>query len=190
MAQEDDIELLPSEKLANELNFQQEQFVLEYLVNGGNGTRAATAAGYKCPAETASRLIRHPKVVAFIEARRAERRAELDLALREKHLTPDRIIADLSEMAGFDLGDLLDDLGRVDRGKIKAKAKQLQAVEIDGSKTKIKGPDRLAAYRLLMDYLGMTKQPQVNVQVNLGFGERLAMRRARALEAAQLKGGQ
>lgn len=182
MSESTDIALLPSEQLANDLNFQQEQFALEYMANGGNGTRAAIAAGYSCPEQTASRLIRHPKVVKFIEARRAERRAELDLMLREKHLTPDRIVAELSEMAGFDLGELLDDMGRVDRAKIKAKAKQLQAVEIDGSKTKIKGPDRLAAMRLLMDHLGMLKQNQVNVQVNLDFGERMAMRRARALE--------
>jgi len=177
-----EIELLPSDKLANELNFQQEQFALEWMANGGNGTQAAIAAGYACPTEQGSRLLAQPKVLAFIEARRAERRAELDLALREKHMTPDRILAELAEMAGFDLGELLTDNGAVDRTKIRAKAKQLQSVEIDGGKTKIKGPDRLAAFRLLMDHLGMLKQNQVNVQVNLDFGERMAARRARALE--------
>lgn len=174
--------VLASDAAANELNFQQEQFALEWLANGGNGRRAAMAAGYSSADDTACRLLNHPKVVAFIEAKRAERRAAIELELRDKHLTPTRIVADLSEMAGFDLGELLDGQGRIDRTRIKRVAKQLQAVEIDGAKTKIKGPDRLAAYRLLMDYLGMTKQNQVNVQVNVGFGERMALRRARALE--------
>jgi len=174
--------VLDSEKLANELNFQQEQFALEWMANGGNGTRAAEAAGYAHPEQQGSRLLSNAKVVKFIEAKRAERRAELDLALREKHLTPDRIIADLAEMAGWDLSLLLNDNGVIDRAKIKRNARQLQSVEIDGHKTKIKGPDRLAAYRLLMDHLGMLKQSQVNVQVNVGFAERMAARRARALE--------
>lgn len=177
-----EMELLPSDALGNELNFQQEQFALTWMSNGGNATAAAREAGYSHPDVQGSRLLGNVKVVAFIEARRAERRAEIDLALRDKHLTPARIVADLSEMAGFDLGELLDGQGRIDRTRIKRVAKQLQAVEIDGAKTKIKGPDRLAAYRLLMDYLGMTKQNQVNVQVNVGFGERMALRRARALE--------
>lgn len=176
------VEILPSEELANALSFEEELFALEWLSNGNNGTRAAEAAGYKCPASVSTRLLNRPRIKAFIEARRAERRAEIDLALREKHITPDRIIADLSELAGFDLGDILDDQGRIDRSKLKARAKSLAAVEIDGAKTKVKGPDRLAAYRLLMDHLGMTRQAQVNVQVNLDFGERMALRRARALE--------
>lgn len=178
----EELVVLTSDELANALNFQQEQFVLEWLANGQHGTKAAEAAGYAHPAVTASRLLNHPGVVALIEARRAERRAALDIALREKHLSPDKIIADLAEMAGWDLSLLLDDRGVIDRSKIKRNAKQLQSVEIDGHKTKIKGPDRLAAYRLLMDHLGMLKTSQVNVQVNVGFAERMAARRARALE--------
>lgn len=179
----EELEVLKSDTLANALTFQQEQFALAWLANGGNGTHAAAEAGYAHPAVAGSRLLNHPGVVALIEARRAERRAEIDLALREKHLTPDRIIADLAEMAGWDMSDLLDDVGRIDRTKIKRNAKQLQSVEIDGVKTKIKGPDRLAAYRLLMDYLGLLKpSTQVNVQVNADFGDLMEARMRRALE--------
>jgi phage terminase small subunit len=178
----EELVVLASDELANALNFQQEQFALEWLANGGNATKAAAAAGYAHPAVIGSRLLGHPGVVALIEARRAERRAEIDLALREKHLSPDRIIADLAEMAGWDLSLLLDDEGRIDRRRIKANAKQLKSVEIDGHKTKISGPDRLAAYRLLMDALGLLKPAQTNIQVNVGFAERMALRRARALE--------
>jgi phage terminase small subunit len=184
MSESEITEVRASDLLANELNFQQEQFALEWMANGCNGTRAAIAAGYTVgnAAWQASMLLSNPKVAKFIEARRAERRAEIDLALREKHLSPDRIIADLAEMAGWDLSLLLDDQGRIDRTKIKANAKQLKSVEIDGHKTKISGPDRLAAYRLLMDALGLLKPAQTNIQVNVGFAERMALRRARALE--------
>lgn len=184
MSEVEIIEQSASEIAAKDLNFQQEQFALEWLANGYNGMRAAIAAGYSERSATVqgSQLLSNPKVVAFIEARRAERRAEIDLALREKHLSPDRIIADLAEMAGWDLSLLLDDEGRIDRRRIKANAKQLKSVEIDGHKTKISGPDRLAAYRLLMDALGLLKPAQTNIQVNVGFAERMALRRARALE--------
>lgn len=176
------LERAPSEVLLEALNYQQELFVLTWFSNGFNGTQAAIEAQYAAPRQAACRLLTHPGIVAYVEARRSEERAARDLALREKHLTPDKIVADLAEMAGFDLGELLDEGGRIDRTKIKAKAKQLQAVEIDGAKTKIKGPDRLAAYRLLMDALGMLKKDQTNVQVNVGFAERMAARRAKTLE--------
>ena len=171
-----------SEEAANELTFQQEQFALTWLANGGNGTRAAEEAGYANGHVAQWRLLRNEKVVKFIEAKRAERRGALDLQLPEKHVKTDRLLAELSEIAGLDLGDILDELGRNDRTKLKGKAKQLQSVEIDGGKTKVKGPDRLAAIRLLMDHFGMLSKQQVNVQVNVGFAERMAMRRARALD--------
>lgn len=90
----------------------------------------------------------------------------------------------LADMARFDLSDVLDPLtGKIDRTKIKAMGKQLQSVEVDGAKTKIKGPDRLAAIRLIGDVLGMLKPAaQVNVQVNADFGDLMEARMRRALE--------
>lgn len=175
-------EPLPSDKLANALSFQEEQFCLEWMANGGNGTKAARVVGYSAPDVAACRVLARPRCIAFIEARRAERRRELDLALREKHLSPDAIVAMLSEMAQFDLGEVLDAQGRIDRTKLKAMAKHLQSVEVDGSKTKIKTNDKLAIIRLLMDNLGMLRQNQVQVNVQVNFAERMAARRARALE--------
>lgn len=177
-----EIETLPSEIAANDLNFQQEQFVLEWMANGGNATQAAIAAGYSHPDVQGSRLLGNVKVVKYIEALRAERRARLDLQMREKHFSKDKVLADLCTMAGFDLGDLLDGQGRIDRTRLKAHAKQLQAVEIDGAKTKIKGPDRLAAYKLLADLMGWSSKTQVNVQVNVGFAELMAARRAKVID--------
>lgn len=175
-------ELRLSDKLASELTFQEEQFALEWLANGGNGMAAARAVGYAQPHVQGSQVLARPRVAAFIEARRTERRAEMDLALRQKHLSPDALVAMLSDMAQFDLGDILDGQGRIDRTKLKAAAKHLQAVEVDGAKTKIKTQDKLATIRLIMDALGMLKTSQTNVQVNVDFGDRMAARRARALE--------
>ena len=171
-----------AEKLANELTFQEEQFALAYMANGGKVGAAAAEAGYAFPKVDGSRALARPRVVAYIEALRAERRAEINLALREKHWDKDRLLYELAAMAEFDLGDVLDDRGIIDRSKLKAKAKQLQSVEVDGGKTKIKGPDRLAALRMLAEHLGVTKGQQTNVQVNVDFGDLMAARMKRALE--------
>lgn len=166
-----------------DLNFQQELFVRAYMVNGGNAYDAAREAGYSSPENQSYRIVSTPRVKAAIEYLRAQRTAAFDLALRDKHFSKDKVLADLCEMAGFDLSEVLNGNGVIDRSKIKAHAKQLQSVEIDGPKTKIKGPDRMAAYRLLADLMGWTASKQtVAVQVNVDFGERMAKRRAKALE--------
>lgn len=105
------------------------------------------------------------------------------MKLREKHLSPDRIYAELAAIAGFDIGELLTE-GVIDPRKVTGEhTKALASVEAGKNGYKVKAHDKLAALRLLMDALGMIKQgPQVAVQVNLEFGERMEMRRARALE--------
>lgn len=190
-----DLVVLPSEQLANELNFQQEQFAKEYIANGGNGTRAAMAAGYSVPAQTASRLIRDPKVRAYLDALRQEQREAQDMALRARHLTKDRILEELAVIAGFDLGECIvqgPDGPYLDASRIQGEhTRALAAIETErvsgprGSRTtkvKIKTVDKLRALDMLMDHYGMKRQTQVAVQVNVDFGERMAMRRARALE--------
>lgn len=168
------------------LSFQQEAFVLAFMANGGKAQAAAAEAGYAHVHVTGYKLLANKKIAAAVDALRAERRAEIDMALREKHFSKDKVLADLCEMAGFDLGELLDERGIIDRSKLKAHAKQLGSVEIDGAKTKIKAPDRLKAYGMLADLMGWTAQArqsnQINVQVNVGFAERMAARRNRALE--------
>lgn len=175
----------------NELSFQQEQFVLAYMANGGRAPDAAREAGYASPEIQGYRVVNTPRVRNAIEALRAERRAAIDLKLRKKHLTPDRILEELATIAGFDLGEVLvqgPDGPRLDVTRLKSRhTRALQAIETERTssattKTKIKVYDKLAALRLLMDHLGMLKASTVAVQVNVDFGERMAARRARALE--------
>lgn len=177
------ITIVSSDDLLSDFTFQQEQFIHEWFANGFNGTQAALAAGYATPTTTASQLLRKPHIKAYVEAKRRERREEMDMALRERHLSPDAILAQLAGIAGFDIGDLLTD-GRIDRLKINGeRTKALASVETDGGKTKVKTYDKLKALDMIMDHLGMKKttNTQVNVQIN-NFAERMAARKARLLE--------
>jgi phage terminase small subunit len=177
--------------LLSELNFQQEAFALAYVANGRNATRAAAEAGYGSPEQTGYRLTRTPWVKAYIEFKIAQQRDTRDAMLRAKHLTPDRILEELAAVAGFDLGDMIvqgPDGPRLDATRLKGEhTRVLQSIETErGSgktKVKVKAYDKLKALDMLMDHLGMKRtQTQVNVQVNVGFAERMAARRARALE--------
>lgn len=168
--------------LLNDLTFQQEQFVLTFVANGGKAVPAAVEAGYGSPETVAYRVLAYPKIQSAIKALRAQKRVEMDLALQEKHLSPDRLIAELCIIAGFDLGELLTN-GRFDPTKLQGEAtKAVAGIETSGKGTKIKTHDKLKAIDMLMDHFGLKRTPPaVAVQVNLDFGERMAMRRARAL---------
>src|SRR5688572_8448546 len=87
------------DKLLEALNFQQELFARAYVSNGRNGTGAAREAGYVGPETTAYRLVRTPHVKAYIDYLIARERELRDAQLRARHLTPDRIIEELSVMA-------------------------------------------------------------------------------------------
>lgn len=157
------------------LNFQQQQFCLEYLANGGNGTQAAIYAGYAFPEIQASRLLKGAKVAKFIRDARDE-------ALRAKHMTKDMVLEELAHLAGFDLGRVMTNGGLDPKKLVGEHTRALSAIEPGRYGTKVKTHDKLRALQMLADYLGITKQAQVNVQVNLDFGERMEARRLRALE--------
>jgi phage terminase small subunit len=179
-------------QLLSELNFQQETFAREFVANGRNGTKAARDAGYASPDVTAYRMLRTPWIKAFIDFLLARQRELLDQQLRAKHLSPDRLLEELAAIAGFDLGDLIvqtKDGPMLDATRIKAEhTRALASIETEtggkNRKVKIKTHDKIAAIRLLMDHAGMIKQgaSQTNIQINVGFAERMAARRARALE--------
>ena len=173
------------------LSFQQEQFALEYLANGRNAKQAALYAGYASPEVTGHRLCKNVKVASFIRDRRDEQ-------LRLQHLTKDRVLEEIAVVAGFDLGEVMsvdaDGNPYLDMRKAtSAHTRALQSFETEHvsltgtgrgrlSKVKIKAHDKLKALGMLADHFGITKQAQVNVQVNLDFGERMEARRLRALE--------
>lgn len=87
-----------------DLNVKQIAFAQEYVANNFNGTVAAIKAGYaKGSADTtASRLLVHDKVVAYIEElkRNREMRTQVDA---------DWLLTHCSQMLLADIADILDD---------------------------------------------------------------------------------
>lgn len=168
----------------NGLTFQEELFCREYIASGHIG-ESAQAAGIGntlgSSSTMGSRLLKRPEIQAFI-------RQLKDEAFREMHLTPDAILAELAKLAGFNLGDLLDDYGFIDFGLADSKAKAaLKSVKRKpgqfGTSVEVETHDKLKAIEMLMLHLGMIqKGPQTAVQVNVDFGDRIAQRRAAALE--------
>lgn len=69
-----------------QLNEKQQRFVMEYLRNGGDGTRAAISAGYseKGAAVQACRLLSNDKVLAY-------KRAQARQVYNALGITPDQI---------------------------------------------------------------------------------------------------
>lgn len=178
------------DRLLSELNFQQETFVKAYCANGRNGAGAAREAGYACPEQAAYRMLRTPHIKAYIDYILDRERELVDAQLRARHFTKDRVLEELATIAGFDLGEIITMHGgapTIDLLKAKEEhTRVLSGIETEksGGKTKVKVKvyDKLRALDMIANIMGLTKQAQVNVQVNVDFGERMAARRARALE--------
>lgn len=175
---------------SKDLNYQQEQFVLEYEALGfKHAGKAAKRAGYAASENQGPRLLTRAHVRAAVDYRR-------ELFYRSKHLGRNAILYELAAVAGFDLGKFMSG-GELDLNKIKGEAtRALKSVESTTttdkddrttSKIKVTTHDKLAALRLLMQHLGMIQEGAVNLQVNLDFGERLAARRARIVNAAEVE---
>lgn len=77
---------------------KQQQFILEYLANGFNGTQAARTVGYAARnADTqASRLLANPKIAAVI----AERKQKLTA---KREITAERVLDEIAKAAYFDV---------------------------------------------------------------------------------------
>lgn len=162
------------EDWAQALTFRQEQFVREYEALGfKHKEKAGLIAGY-APGGGAQ-VTKIPRVAQAIEDRH-------NAYLRSRHLGRDRILEELAMVAGFDLGDILT-RGVLDTKKLKGKAtRAIASITKTDKGTTVKTHDKLAALRLLMQHLGMIQEGQVNLQVNLDFGERMAARRAKVID--------
>lgn len=172
------------------------RFIEAYVSNGGNGTKAAVAVG--CPEKTArsagSRMLRHPEVVAAVEARRAAVLAE---ARAKTGLTVERTLQEVARLAYFDPRKLFNADGSMK--KIAEldddTAAAVASIEIDeiglegtviGQTRKIKHWDKNAALEKAMKHLGQYEldnrqkpAPTVNVGV-LSVGLEFDKVRARA----------
>lgn len=80
-----------------ELTAKQQQFVLEYLANGFNATKAAIAAGYKkANADTqGSRMLASPRIAAEL----AERTRQM---CEKREITAERVLDEIAKMAYLD----------------------------------------------------------------------------------------
>jgi phage terminase small subunit len=76
---------------------KQQQFILEYLANGFNGTQAARTVGYAARnADTqASRMLANPRIWAVV----VERRQKL---LDRREITAERVLDEIAKMAFLD----------------------------------------------------------------------------------------
>ncbi len=88
----------------DDLTHKQRRFV-QYYLQCFNGTRAAIKAGYskKGAHVEASRLLRNAKVKRYIDA-----------GFNDSHMSPAEILGRLTAQARGDIGDILDEWGRVD----------------------------------------------------------------------------
>lgn len=182
---------------AKDLNYQQEQFVLEFEAQGfKHAGKAAGIAGYAAAHTQGPRLLKNVWVAAAIHKRR-------ESYYQSKHLSRHRILWELANVAGFDLGEVM----RVDSGgnphldlsmATEEHTRVLKEIETtretlyEGkgkdaksigtlTKVKVKMHDKMAALRLLMQHLGMINEGG-NIQVNIGFGDRIAARRAKIID--------
>jgi phage terminase small subunit len=166
--------------LAKNLTKKQEFFVAEYMTDF-NATRAAIAAGYseKGAEQTASQLLRNPKVAEEI-AKLSEKR------LKKLDLSAEMIVAELKKLAFYDPIHLFEDDGSVKRIKDipEAMRKALTSFEVaeifDGETgeqkhaigllKKIKVSDRIRALELLGRYKEIqawSEKHEHNVKITL-----------------------
>lgn len=148
---------------------KQEVFAEQYVANGGNGTRAAQAAGYKgnenVLAVTAHENLRNPKIRGYIRDRLKGVKANADEVL---FLLADHMRADIATFA-----ECVKDDGELDL----AKAKEIGASHLvkklkirsfrdkDGNlnkTTEIEIHDSQAAARTLAEIHGLKQQPRQN----------------------------
>lgn len=91
-------------------------FIDHYVSNGWNGTQAAIAAGYtpgngnKSATVTASKLLIHPNV-----------KRALARAMESTHLTKEKVLSRIAEIANANIADFTDAQGVVEWDKVRAK---------------------------------------------------------------------
>jgi phage terminase small subunit len=130
---------------------QREQlFVWHYLSNGGNGLRAARAAGYTCnAAHRAVELLRRSRIAVVIERERARMLQKLDV-------TAERVLLELGRVAFFNpIGLFRADnsmipISELDRDTAAAIAAVAQT---RSGGMRIKFHNKVAALQLLGSYL-------------------------------------
>jgi phage terminase small subunit len=156
-------------KAKKKLPPMRERLSAEYIKNGGNGAKAAIAAGYspKGARQTAHRVLTSVDIQERIQ--RAKQRAGI---------TPEVVSGVLAQQLLSDISDVLDDEGRFDYklAKERRATGQIQKLKIRkrdlfDAKGEIAGVETIheielyssqSAAKILTGTLGMLKQPAVN----------------------------
>ena len=75
------------------LNYKQKQFCYEYIINGGNGTKAAIKAGYssKSAGSTSYKLLEQEHIRAYIDEISSD-------VLKDKELSAEQIMSKLVDI--------------------------------------------------------------------------------------------
>ena len=138
-----------------------------------NTSRAARAVGYapKSASVEGSRLLANAEVQAEITRQRA-------ILMEEFSVTPERIVAELAEIAFSDLGDYIrihpDGTASVELGNMPPGASRaIASVDVNesrsvGVRSRIKLHDKHAALVYLAKMFGVMTGDGVNVNVSLG----------------------
>lgn len=139
------------------LTEKQKRFADEWLIDM-NGTAAAIRAGYsvKSAEVTASKLLRNPKVRAYIDERMAEHS-------RRTGVTQERIIRELARIAFLDptklvnmeTAELLDDVAADDRAAIASVKVKTMSGDTEMVEREIRFADKIKALELLGKRFGM-----------------------------------
>lgn len=92
--------------MAKKTDEKHELFVLEYIANDFNGSKAAIAAGYsaRTAGAASTRLLKNVKVQALLKRHLKERKNSLEI-------TADRVLEEMARLAFFDVRKLFDDDG-------------------------------------------------------------------------------
>lgn len=149
-------------------------FAAEYLINDGNGTRAAIAVGVpeRSAHVTAARWLKNAKVRAAIEDLQAR-------AAQKYDVTIDKTVRKLAEIAYGDLRDWVDEDGKpLPLQRMTEAARTmiagLEVEETDGPGRvrtithKFKTADRIRALELLGKYQKMFDPGSFSAQVDMG----------------------
>jgi phage terminase small subunit len=142
---------------------KQNRFVLEYLANGMNATKAAISAGYskRTAASIGEENLRKPEIAKRLSEKVGIVMAKLDFSV-------DRVMQEIARLAFFDVAKLFEDDGSLKRIKdidedTRSVIAGLEVTEIfDGAQgeqrhviglmKKVKLSDRRAALDMLMRY--------------------------------------
>lgn len=150
--------------MADRLTGKQLRFAQEYIICL-NGTKAHKLAGYagdeNVHAVEASRLLRNPKIIAYI-----------DEQLAQYAMPANEVLAHLTDIARGDMSDNINNFGGIDpvqaarRGKShlikRFKVKSINTEDQEILETEIEMYDRLKALEILAKYHDLTNRVKVD----------------------------